>query len=90
MAADRGRDTFRPQLSADYVDQVRRSGKTTDRVNNVDGVIDRLRTVLSARVPFHRYSEHRHELALSIAVAVDVSLSRLDRPVASQQLNVAQ
>src|SRR5262249_36925250 len=35
-------------------------------------------------------SDHRDELALSIAVAVDVALGGLDRPVTGEQLNVAQ
>ena len=35
-------------------------------------------------------SNHRDKLALGIGVAVDVPLGRLDRPVASEQLDVAQ
>src|SRR5208337_713995 len=34
--------------------------------------------------------DHRNQFALSVAVAVDVPLSGLDRPVTGQQLNVAQ
>ena len=35
-------------------------------------------------------SDHRHELALGIGVAIDVPLSGLDGPVTSEQLDVAQ
>ena len=35
-------------------------------------------------------SNHGDKLALGISVAVDVPLGRLDRPVASEQLDVAQ
>ena len=35
-------------------------------------------------------SNHRNELALGVAVAVDVPLRRLDGPMTSQQLNVPQ
>jgi small neutral amino acid transporter SnatA (MarC family) len=37
-----------------------------------------------------RPSDHRHELALGIAVAIDVPLGGLDRPVTCQQLNVPE
>ena len=35
-------------------------------------------------------SDHRDELALGVGIAVDVSLSSLDRAMTSQQLHVAQ
>src|ERR1700730_11162433 len=35
-------------------------------------------------------SNHRNELALGVAVTVDVPLRRLDRPMACQQLHVPQ
>jgi hypothetical protein len=35
-------------------------------------------------------SDHRDELALSISIAVNVPLCRLDRPMTRQQLHVAQ
>ena len=35
-------------------------------------------------------SDHRHELALGIGVAVNVPLGGLDRPMTGQQLNIAQ
>jgi hypothetical protein len=35
-------------------------------------------------------SDHRDELALGIAVAVDVSLGRLDRPMPGEELDISQ
>ncbi len=35
-------------------------------------------------------SDHRDQFALSVAVAIDVPLGGLDRPVACQQLNIAE
>ena len=47
--------------------------------------------VVKADVAFgHRCSNHRHQLALDVGVAVDVPLSGLNSPMTSEQLNVAQ
>jgi hypothetical protein len=35
-------------------------------------------------------SDHCHELALGIGIAIDVPLSCLNGPMASQQLDIAQ
>jgi hypothetical protein len=38
----------------------------------------------------HSCSNHRHELALGVGIAVDVTLGSLDRAVTGQQLDIAQ
>jgi hypothetical protein len=84
------------------LDQVERTGQTTDLVNQASGVINSgrfesfwvwLRSRLNLNcgaVGGHAHSNQRYELALGIGVAVDVPLGGLDRPVASEQLDIAQ
>ena len=90
------------EVGANLIDQVRRAGQAANAVDHSNRVIDGGCPVVNfgmfLAVAFddaelsspESCSNHRHELALRIAVAVDVPLRGLDRPMAGQQLNIAQ
>ena len=74
------------QLGTQIIDVGRRARQAACGVNQ----FDRIGKIRIERRHLGANSDHRNELALRITIAVDVSLRRLNRSIASQQLDVAQ
>ena len=100
---DRRLDLVSPQVGPNVVDQAWRACQAANGMDQPNGVVDRwpvanvgrvlmprLETAWSCRRRNHGASNHCNEFALGIAVAVDVPLRGLDRPVTCQQLHVPQ
>jgi hypothetical protein len=104
VISDRGPDLFGSEVRPDLVDERWRACEATNGMDQPDRMVD-CRTGLVLRFWIFRVvslvaalnwgcrshcSNHRNELALGVAVAVDVPLRGLDGPMPCQQLHVPQ